>query len=77
MILNCMLSSFFLPQFKGTKTFFRFGRQKALERLGFTLQGMLFYKLRIDLGYARDLYKVVPIFDGTCISPNKLHETHC
>lgn len=77
MTLNWMLSSFFLPQLKGTKTFFRFGREKALQRLGFILKGVLSYKLRIDLGYARDLYKLVPIFDSTCLPPNKLNETHC
>lgn len=72
-----MLSSFFLPQLKDTKTFFRFGREKALWRLGFILKGVLSYNLRTDLGYARDPYKLVPIFDGTCLPPNKLNETHC
>lgn len=74
---NCMLSSFFLAQLKGTNIFFRFGREKALQRLGFLLKGVLSYKLAIDLGYARDLYKLVPIFDGTCLPPNKLNKAHC
>lgn len=64
-----MVSALFLPQLKGTMTFFRFGRVKALQRLGFILKGMVSYKLRIELGYARDLYKLVPIFDGTCLPP--------
>lgn len=50
-----MVASFFLPQLKGTKTFFRFGREKALQRLGFILIGVLSYKMRTDLSYARDI----------------------
>lgn len=56
--LQIVHSLFLLPQLQGTKTFFGFGGKKPLQRLGFVLKGALPFKLRTDLGYARDLYKM-------------------
>lgn len=55
--IGCSLL-FLLPELQGTKTFFGFGGKKPLQRLGFVLKGALPFKLKTDLGYARDLYKM-------------------
>lgn len=55
---------------RAKRHFLRFGAEKPLQRLGLILKEVLSYKLRIDLGYVRDLYKLVRVFDGTCLPTN-------